>query len=128
MIQAKTHKKAACWWRAMAKASTSTMRLRYTDSCPRACLALSACWRTWSASVRTRSGSDNFSKHRTVLLGRGVMRSRLSSFGLAGLLAAASFMVGGQAFAAHPVFPDPVVDVPASADGAKQTAVFAGGC
>jgi peptide-methionine (S)-S-oxide reductase len=56
------------------------------------------------------------------------MRSRLSSFGLAGLLAAASLMVSGQAFAAQPQFPDPAVDVPASADGAKQTAVFAGGC
>jgi peptide-methionine (S)-S-oxide reductase len=56
------------------------------------------------------------------------MRSRLSSFGLAGLLAAASLMVSGQAFAAQPLFPDPAVDVPASADGAKQTAVFAGGC
>jgi peptide-methionine (S)-S-oxide reductase len=56
------------------------------------------------------------------------MRSRLSSLGLASLLAAASLIVSGQASAAQPSFPDPAVDVPASADGAKQTAVFAGGC
>jgi peptide-methionine (S)-S-oxide reductase len=56
------------------------------------------------------------------------MRSRLSSLGLASLLAAASLIVSGQASAAQRSFPDPAVDVPVSADGAKQTAVFAGGC
>jgi peptide-methionine (S)-S-oxide reductase len=60
------------------------------------------------------------------------MRNRLSiprwSFlGLAGLLAAATFIVSSHASAAQQ-FPDPAVDIPASADTGKQTAVLAGGC
>jgi peptide-methionine (S)-S-oxide reductase len=55
------------------------------------------------------------------------MRSRLSFISLAGVLAAATLIVSGQASAAQP-FPDPSMDVPASADTAKQTAVLAGGC
>jgi peptide-methionine (S)-S-oxide reductase len=55
------------------------------------------------------------------------MRSRLSSIGLAGFLAAAMLMNSGQASAAQP-FPDPTMDVPASAETGNQTAVLAGGC
>jgi peptide-methionine (S)-S-oxide reductase len=55
------------------------------------------------------------------------MRSRLSFLGLAGFLAAATLIVSGEASAAQP-FPDPAIDVPASADTGKQTAVLAGGC
>ncbi|HMF77402.1 MAG TPA: peptide-methionine (S)-S-oxide reductase MsrA [Bryobacteraceae bacterium] len=56
------------------------------------------------------------------------MRSRLSVFGLAGILAFAAFASPSQAAAGKTAFPDPAVDIPASADTGKQTAVLAGGC
>jgi peptide-methionine (S)-S-oxide reductase len=55
------------------------------------------------------------------------MRGRLSFLRLAGFLAAATLIVSGEASAAQS-FPDPAMDVPASADTGKQTAVLAGGC